>query len=172
MWPNDNCQGLIKLENITFAYPSRLDVPVLKDFSLTIYPKQTIALVGASGSGKSTVLSLIERFYDILGGKLTIDGYDLQKLNPQWLHRNIAIVPQEPVLFSGSIRSNIIYSRLAAGKDQWREANNEVESDWIEEDAVASLEEVTEVAKLANCHDFISSFPEGYETVVGERGVR
>ncbi len=107
VWPAD-CSGHIHFKDVQFAYPTRTDLPVLKGFSLDVQPFQTVALVGSSGSGKSTVLCLLERFYDATGGSITIDGVDIRTMDPRWVHRNIAIVPQEPVLFSGTIKSNIM----------------------------------------------------------------
>jgi ABC-type multidrug transport system fused ATPase/permease subunit len=94
--------------DVTFQYPTRQDVVVLRNFNLKIDKNTTVALVGTSGSGKSTVLSLLERFYDVAAGKILIDGDDIRCLDPRYLHRIVAIVPQEPVLFSGTIRSNIM----------------------------------------------------------------
>lgn len=108
-----------------------------------------------SSIGKSTVLSLLERFYDVSSGSILIDGVDIRLLDPRYLHQIIAIVPQEPVLFSGSIRSNIMYAKLAA--DNSAECPEEL---------------IISAARQANAHDFIMSFPEGYDTIVGERGVR
>jgi len=159
----DSCRGEISFEDISFAYPARSDVFVLKNFSFNVQPNQTVALVGASGSGKSTLLCLLERFYDVLGGRILIDGIDLRDLDPKWLHQIISIVPQEPVLFSGTIRSNIAYSRIAADPDRFA-------SDYDVSGAVD--EEIIRAGKLANAHDFIMSFPDGYNTIVGERGVR
>ncbi|RYH21270.1 ATP-binding cassette domain-containing protein [archaeon] len=163
-WPAE-CTGHIHFEGVQFTYPTRLDMSVLKDFSLDIPANRTVALVGSSGSGKSTVLSLLERFYDIQSGIITIDGQDIRTIDPRWLHRNIAIVPQEPVLFSGSIRSNIAYARAAAQPEKWIESCGN-------EDILASMDEIVAAGKQANAHDFIMSFPDGYDTVVGERGVR
>lgn len=159
----DSCRGEISFEDISFAFPARSDVFVLKNFSFNVQPNQTVALVGASGSGKSTLLCLLERFYDVLGGRILIDGIDLRDLDPKWLHQIISIVPQEPVLFSGTIRSNIAYSRIAADPDRFA-------SDYDVSGAVD--EEIIRAGKLANAHDFIMSFPDGYNTIVGERGVR
>jgi ABC-type multidrug transport system fused ATPase/permease subunit len=110
IFPND-CRGEIIFENISFAYPARETVTVLNNFTLDVQPQQTIALVGQSGSGKSTVLSLLERFYDVSAGRILLDGMDIRDLDPRYLHRHIAIVLQDPVLFSGSIRFNILYTR-------------------------------------------------------------
>ena len=104
------------------------------------------------------MLCLLERFYDVQSGLVTIDGTPIKDIDPRWIHRNISIVPQEPVLFSGSIFSNIAYSRSAAHPDH--------------EGAVATIEEVIQAGKQANAHDFVMSFPEGYDTIVGERGIR
>lgn len=161
-WPS-SCSGHISFQGIDFTYPTRPDMPVLTDFSLDVAPNQTVALVGASGSGKSTVLALLERFYDVSRGSVCIDGINIRDLDPRWLHCNIAIVPQEPVLFSGSIRSNISYARAAARSELWGADD---------EDDVATMAEVEQAGRQANAHDFIMSFPEGYDTIVGERGVR
>ncbi len=101
--------GKIEFKNVDFHYPTRPDVQVLKSFSLEVRPNQTIAFVGASGAGKSTVLCLLERFYDVCSGSILLDEIDIKDLDPSYLHKVVAIVPQEPVLFSGSIRSNIMY---------------------------------------------------------------
>lgn len=106
-WPSQTA-GIVEFVNVTFQYPTRKDVVVLRDFNLRIDKNTTVALVGTSGSGKSTVLSLLERFYDVAEGKILIDGDDVRTLDPRYLHRVVAIVPQEPVLFSGTIRSNIM----------------------------------------------------------------
>mmetsp|Transcript_33085 Transcript_33085/g.55678 ORF Transcript_33085/g.55678 Transcript_33085/m.55678 type:complete len:725 (-) Transcript_33085:252-2426(-) len=161
-WPS-SCMGRVSFHSVTFAYPTRPDVKVLRDFDLTVEPNQTVALVGSSGSGKSTVLGLLERFYDVGGtGRVCIDGVNIKDIDPRWLHRNMVIVPQEPVLFSGTIFSNIAYSRTAAAADR----------EDVDPLTCATMEEVIQAGKQANAHEFITSFPEGYDTVVGERGVR
>ena len=144
---------------------------VLKGFSFIVKPQQTVALVGHSGSGKSTVLCLLERFYDVTSGKIYIDGVDIRFIDPRWLHHNIAIVPQEPVLFSGSIRSNIAYSRMAASAYNLQKES--ISNELLEkQDDFATMDEIIAAAKQANAHDFIMSFPDGYDTLVGERGLR
>ncbi|KAL0482965.1 ATP-binding cassette, subfamily B [Acrasis kona] len=143
--------GNVSLESVDFAYPSRPDVMVMKDFSLTIAKGQHVALVGESGSGKSTITGLIERFYDPIGGRVLIDGVNVKDLHSEWLHSHLSIVTQEPVLFATSIRKNITYA-VDGGQD-------------------VPFERIQQVAKAANAHDFIMSLPDQYDTVVGERGV-
>ncbi|KAJ7953427.1 ABC transporter B family-like protein [Quillaja saponaria] len=142
-------EGTIELKNIHFSYPSRPDVVIFKDFSLKVRLGRCMALVGQSGSGKSSVISLILRFYDPASGKVMIDGKDIKKVNLKSLRKHIGLVQQEPALFATSIYENILY-----GKEGASEA------------------EVIEAAKLANAHSFISALPEGYSTKVGERGVQ
>ena len=143
----DSVEGNIKFENVHFAYPSRRDQPVCQGYNLTVEAGATVALVGASGSGKSTAVSLVERFYDPDSGVVTLDGVNLRDLNVRWLRQQIGLVGQEPVLFSGSIGFNI-----ATGKPG------------------STSEEVEAAAKMANAHAFIMEFPEGYDTEVGEKG--
>lgn len=145
----DVVRGDIELVHLKFRYPTRSDVVVLRDLSLSIPAGQTVALVGESGSGKSTVISLLQRFYDPEGGKVTVDGFDVREFQLKWLRRQMGLVSQEPVLFNTSIRENILYGNEGASE-------SEIES----------------AAKNANAHTFISSLPEGYNTVVGERGVQ
>ncbi|KAF7819699.1 ABC transporter B family member 19 [Senna tora] len=147
--PVESIRGEIELRHVDFAYPSRPDVMVFKDFSLRIRSGQSQALVGASGSGKSSVIALIERFYDPVAGKVMIDGKDIRRLNLKSLRLKIGLVQQEPALFAASIFDNISY-----GKEGATEA------------------EVIEAARAANVHTFVSSLPEGYNTPVGERGVQ
>ncbi|XP_021832539.1 ABC transporter B family member 2 [Prunus avium] len=142
-------EGTIELRSVHFSYPSRPDVLLFRDFSLKVRSGKSMALVGQSGSGKSSVLSLILRFYDPTTGKVMIDGKDIKKLKIKSLRKHIGLVQQEPALFATSIYENILY-----GKDGSSEA------------------EVIEAAKLANAHSFISALPEGYSTKVGERGVQ
>ncbi|KAK3158796.1 hypothetical protein QOZ80_2AG0141690 [Eleusine coracana subsp. coracana] len=142
-------EGLIELRGVEFRYPSRPEVTVFKGLDLLMKAGKSMALVGMSGSGKSTVLSLILRFYDPIAGKVLIDGKDVKKLKLKSLRKHIGLVQQEPALFATTIYDNIQY-----GKDGATEA------------------EVVEAAKLANAHSFISTLPEGYRTKVGERGVQ
>ena len=139
--------GSIRLEDVSFGYEEQLDI--LHHISLNIPAGEILALVGPSGAGKSTLFNLIPRFYDPTSGSITIDGYPIQNITQNSLREQIAIVPQETILFGGSILENIRY-----GKQDATEA------------------EIIEAAKVANAHDFISEFPNGYDTVVGERGVR
>ncbi len=140
-------KGRITLENVSFSYED--NVSVIQDISLDIQPGEILALVGPSGAGKSTVFNLIPRFYDPTLGRIRIDGHDLRSITQASLRDQLAIVPQETILFGGTIRENILYGRLNASED-----------------------EMIAAAKAANAHDFISEFPDGYETVVGERGTR
>ncbi|KAL4570475.1 hypothetical protein LXL04_026130 [Taraxacum kok-saghyz] len=142
-------EGTIELKGVNFSYPSRPDILIFKDFDLKVRAGKSMALVGQSGSGKSSVLSLILRFYDPTSGKIMIDGKDIKKLKLKSLRRHIGLVQQEPALFATSIFENILY-----GKDG------------------ASESEVIEAAKLSNAHNFISALPEGYLTKVGERGIQ
>ncbi len=141
-------EGRVRFENVTFRYfDSQLANPVLKNVSFEVQPGQTVALLGATGSGKTTIINLLPRFYDPTEGLITIDGYDLRHVTLDSLRSQIGIVLQETTLFAGTIRENIAF-----GKPD------------------ASLEEVTAAAKAAAAHDFVVSFPLGYDTPVGERG--
>ena len=142
-------EGHVRFDHVVFAYPARPDVPVLRDFSIEARPGQIVALVGPSGAGKSTVRALLSRLYDPDAGSITLDGHELHTIDPTWLRRNVGVVAQEPLLFSASVADNIRYGRPDA-----------------------SDEEVREAARAANAHTFISAFPDGYQTEVGERGVR
>nr|BAA96370.1 ABC protein [Physarum polycephalum] len=144
-------KGLIRYENVFFAYPSRPDVIVLKGVDLECKPGQVVALVGPSGGGKSTMVALLEAFYYPVSGHLTIDGVDIRDLDPEFLHDKVGLVSQEPTLFAASISDNIAYG--IKGKK-------------------VSIDSIIEAAKHANAHDFITSLPQGYDTLVGERGVR
>jgi len=141
--------GRVTMEHIAFRYPSRPEVQVLKDVTIKAEPVQQIAIVGPSGAGKSTLASILLRFYDPEAGKLLFDGIDAKEIPLTQLRKQMALVPQDVLLFGGTIYENIAYGK-----------------------AGATLEEVMEAARKANAHNFISGFPEGYETVVGERGVK
>jgi len=141
--------GAIECIDIDFAYPTRPDVLVARQFNLSVAAGETVALVGQSGCGKSTTVMLLERFYDPQSGKITLDGHDLKTLNVRHLRRSIGLVGQEPVLFSGSIFSNI--ARGLHGE-------------------TPTTAQVEEAARLANAHTFIDTLDQGYQTNVGERG--
>lgn len=148
--------GDVELENITFAYPTRPGVPVLEDFSLKVPAGKVTALVGQSGSGKSTIVGLIERWYNPKSGTIKLDGRPIEQLNLNWLRKNVRLVQQEPVLFQGSVFDNIKYGLVGT---QWENATPEQQ-----------MEQVQEAAKIAFAHDFISQLPEGYNTQIGQRG--
>jgi len=137
----------IEFDKVSFSYNQ--DREILRDVSLTIPSGHKVAVVGASGAGKSTIARLLFRFYDVTAGAVRIDGQDVRECTQQSLHENIAVVPQDTVLFNESIFFNIQYAKPDASKD-----------------------EVEQAAKLANIHDFIQQLPQGYETVVGERGLK
>ncbi|RMZ83543.1 hypothetical protein DV738_g1088, partial [Chaetothyriales sp. CBS 135597] len=152
----EHIDGVIELRNVKHIYPSRPEVVVMEDVSLLVPSGKTTALVGASGSGKSTIVGLVERFYDPVGGCILLDGIPIQELNLRWLRQQIALVQQEPVLFSQTIRGNIL--------------NGLIGSRFEHETDEQKTERIIRAAKMANAHDFISALPEGYETNVGERG--
>jgi ATP-binding cassette subfamily B (MDR/TAP) protein 1 len=142
-------RGDICFKHVAFRYPARPDVPVFTDFDLTIPANSTVAFVGPSGSGKSTTIGLLQRFYDPDSGSVCLDGHDLRSLNLAFFRSQMALVQQEPILFGGSILDNIAYGKEGA-----------------------SREEVEKAARSANAHGFIESFPNGYDTSVGERGAQ
>ncbi len=147
----DDFDGTVRLENVFFTYPTRSDQQVLHDITFEIKSGQKVALVGPSGGGKSTIASLIERFYDPDSGTIYFGSYPLKSIDPKWLHENISFVNQEPSLFACSIRDNITF-----GLDR----------------TDISFDDIQSVAKQANAHDFIEEFENKYDTLVGERGVR
>ena len=142
-------KGDIEMRSVDFAYPSRPEAMVLKDFHLSMRAGQRVALVGPSGSGKTTTVSLLFRFYEPLSGEIRFDGQAARELPLRALRRNLALVPQEVLLFGDSIRENIAYGRPEA-----------------------SEEEIREAARQANAHEFIEKLPQGYDTLVGERGTQ
>ncbi|NXP76269.1 MDR1 protein, partial [Ramphastos sulfuratus] len=145
----DRLVGEIEFRNIHFSYPSRPDVKILKGLNLKVQTGKTIALVGASGCGKSTTVQLLQRFYDPVQGEITLDGRDIRTLNVKWLRENIGIVSQEPVLFAATIAENIRHGREGI-----------------------SDAEIEQAAKEANAFDFISRLPDKFNTMVGERGAQ
>ena len=146
---DDSVKGNIKLTNGKFHYPTRPNVTVLNGMSLDIKAGQSVALVGQSGCGKSTIIQLIQRFYDLHGGSLEVEGQSIESINVPYMRSKIGIVSQEPVLFDRSIADNIKYG------DNSREA---------------SMEEVMEAARKANIHSFVTGLPQGYDTRVGGKG--
>ncbi|XP_031126995.1 ABC transporter B family member 1-like [Ipomoea triloba] len=145
----DSVTGQLELKNVDFSYPSRPDIQILNNFSLTVPAGKTIALVGSSGSGKSTVVSLIERFYDPTSGQVLLDGHDIKTLKLRWLRQQIGLVSQEPALFATTIKENILLGRPGA-----------------------SDAEVEAAARVANAYSFIIKLPDGFDTQVGERGLQ
>ncbi len=143
----DRIAGRITFDHVSFHYEDRQ--PVLRDVTLDLPPGEILALVGPSGAGKSTIFNLIPRFYDVTGGSLSIDGIDVRRVTQASLRAQVGIVPQETLLFGGTIRENILFGRLDARE-----------------------EELIAAARAANAHDFITALPDGYETLVGERGAR
>ncbi|KAJ8871533.1 hypothetical protein PR048_027855 [Dryococelus australis] len=141
--------GNVRLSGVHFNYPARPQVKVLQELDLDVKRGETVALVGCSGCGKSTVLQLVQRLYDPQKGTVYIDGTDVKQVNVGWLRSHIGVVGQEPVLFAATISENIRY-----GRDN------------------ASQREIAEAARQANAHEFISKLPQGYDTLVGERGAQ
>jgi ABC-type multidrug transport system fused ATPase/permease subunit len=144
----DDFKGHIIFKNVTFRYPTR-PVDVLKNISFEVQPGACVALVGHSGSGKSTCVQLIERYYDVSDGILLIDGKDIKEYDPRWLHRKIGLVSQEPTLFATTIKENIKYGKTEA-----------------------TDEEIEKAAETANAKKFIDRLEKGYDTMVGEKGVQ
>ena len=144
----EDVRGQVVFEEVSFTYGNDGGAPVLSGINLTAEPGETVAILGATGSGKSTLVNLIPRFYDVTGGRVTIDGVDVRDAAIKMLRSSVGISLQESILFSGSIRDNIRYGR----------------PDAIEEEVVAA-------AKVAQAHEFIMEFPDGYDTMVGQRGV-
>lgn len=147
--PTVKLDGTIEFDNVSFAYPTRKDFQVLKNLNFKIEPGERVALVGQSGSGKSTIINLLLRFYPVGEGKIKVDDNSIGDYNLTAYRRNLGIVPQEVILFGGSIRENIAYGKPSA-----------------------TLAEVREAARLANALEFIESFPDAFNTLVGERGVK
>ena len=152
----EHVEGTVELKNIKMIYPSRAEVVVMEDVNLVVPAGKTTALVGASGSGKSTIVGLVERFYDPVGGHVYLDGHDIQTLNLRWLRQQISLVSQEPTLFGTTILQNIRHGLIGT------------KYECLSQEEQGEL--CIKAAKTANAHDFITALPEGYETNVGERG--
>lgn len=151
----EHCEGQIEVQSVDFAYPSRPDSQVLTGLTLEIPAKKTTALVGASGSGKSTIVGLLDRWYDQSEGSILLDGVDIRQLNVRWLRTKIGLVQQEAALFSGTILDNVVYGLMGTR---------------FEDDSKESkMQLVREACKAAYAHDFIEQLPNGYFTQVGER---
>ncbi|KAG6786990.1 ABC transporter B family member 11-like [Populus alba x Populus x berolinensis] len=146
----ENVKGEIELRHVSFKYPTRPDIQIFRDINLLMRAGKTVALVGESGSGKSTVVALLQRFYDPDSGRITLDGTEIQKLQLKWFRQQMGLVGQEPVLFNDTIRANIAYGK---GGD-------------------ATEAEIISAAELANAHKFISSLHQGYDTGAGDRGIQ
>eukprot|EP00039_Didymoeca_costata_P027989 m.19650 g.19650 ORF g.19650 m.19650 type:complete len:1278 (-) comp6640_c0_seq1:73-3906(-) len=156
--PDDNSKkpdikGSIEFRNVTFSYPTRPEIKVLDNVSFTANPGEKVALVGPSGCGKSTIVSLLERFYSPSKGNILIDGVDINHIDPGHLRKNISMVPQEPHLFSMSVKENVLYG-LGSDEDE------------------KNVNLMMQAAKDANVHEFVEAFKEKYETMVGERGIK
>ncbi|XP_023809314.1 ATP-binding cassette sub-family B member 10, mitochondrial isoform X2 [Oryzias latipes] len=149
--PPEQLKGQLEFCNVSFAYPTRKEAQIFQNLNLLVPAGTIMAVVGPSGSGKSSLVSLLLRLYDPDSGLITIDGHDIRDLNPYWLRAHIGTVSQEPVLFSCSIRDNIAYGAT-------------------DPDAVTT-EDIYRAAKVANAFDFVQRFPKGFDTVVGEKGV-
>ena len=152
-------RGELRFHDVWFRYDTRPDAAVLRGISLTIAPSQTVALVGTSGHGKSTIIDLIQRMYDPCAAPpdsdrgarsaVTLDGHDLRELEPRWLRQQLGVVRQEPALFAGSVRENIVYGLEGRVSDA----------------------DIAQCLRDANAHEFVAALPEGIETEIGERGV-
>lgn len=145
--PHNRLKGEVAFQHVKFHY--RADVPILTDVCIAVRAGERVALVGPSGAGKSTTLKLIPRFYDVTEGSVTIDGYDIRELPLDFLRSQIGLVQQEPFLFNGTVRENILYGNLSAGQDA-----------------------IEAAARAARAHEFIMDLPDGYDTWIGERGVK
>ncbi len=144
-------KGHVLLKNVSFCYPTRPDAMIFSNVNLDIPAGSVVAIVGSSGSGKSTLGSLLLRYYDPTNGSITIDGLSVSQIDPHWLRQQIGTVSQEPILFSSSIKDNIMYGAVLPES--------------------VTDEMIHEVAREANAFDFIMKFPQRFDTMVGERGV-
>jgi ATP-binding cassette subfamily B protein len=141
-------RGRIDFDNVTFAYEGTGGTPVLRGIDFSVLPGQTVGIIGSTGSGKSTLVSLIPRFYDVVSGSVKVGGVDVREYDPEQLRARIAVVPQRIVLFTGTVADNIRWGKEGA-----------------------TQEEIERAARMAEAHEFVSTFPEKYETVLGQGGV-
>ena len=193
-----HCKGHLRFDRVAFSYPSRMEAAVLREVSFEVQAGQVCAIVGASGAGKSTLFHLLQHFYEPTAGQITLDGTNLSMLDHGWLHRHVAMVGQEPVLFSGTIAYNITYgvggddeldkrpptpTPAPAVLDRSLEApaantvygigfDDDPEQPGSAQQRHGGVPSVEAVARDANAHDFISALPQGYNTEVGERGMQ
>ncbi|XP_076025293.1 phosphatidylcholine translocator ABCB4-like [Genypterus blacodes] len=147
----DHFDGNVRFEDVWFNYPSRPDVPILKGLNLEVAQGETVALMGSSGCGKSTIMQLLERFYDPREGRVVLDGRDMKQLNIHWVRAQVAFVSEDPVLFKCSLAKNIAYG---------------------DNSRTVTMEEIQAAAEAANIHTFIEELPQKYETQVGDKGMQ
>jgi len=171
--PSSPAAGQIEFRNVTFAYPSRPDEVILREFSLVINPGQKVALVGPSGSGKSTIIALLQRWYEPISGEIFLDGIELRKYNVRWLRAQQALVGQEPQLLPMTIRANIVSgipSALLPASLSHSSSSKKTENIFSDENVVVVTNPhdsaVEDAARAAEAHDFISALPKGYDTLV------
>ena len=175
--PVERSRGLIEFKGVKFRYPARPDVCVCDNYSLTIRPGDVVALVGPSGSGKSTIINLLLRFYDPQEGEILLDGIPIKDLNVRWLRNQISMVGQEPVLFAGSVSSNIARGRMEdIGRElQPFDLDVEMKSHYASiqhtSDKAAVDADIVDASKSAFAYDFIQSFPNGFDTDVGQGSI-
>ena len=182
------CEGCLELEDVTFAYPSRPEKLVLRGVSIRVNAGETVAFVGPSGGGKSSIVNLLERFYEPSSGRVLLDGLDVSALHPRWFKRKVSIVAQEPALFDRSVRRNIVFGleKRRYLEDTPTDAEHErsmrlpktsssspfepLRSLLEDDEDEPSYDDVVAAAVAANAHEFIAKLPHGYEQTVGERG--
>lgn len=145
--------GQIEFRDVNFCFPTRPNAPIFRNINVTIQPNEVTAIVGRSGSGKSTITALLLRLYDPQSGGIYLDGINIMDLNPNWLRSNIGAVSQEPVLFSGTIRENIMYGLKSDNEAEFAELNFD------------------RVVQESFVDDFVKTLPDGYNTMVGQRGM-